>query len=133
MPSQWRIWNSQAPENRPRVILQDTDRPMYRRPPRADYAPRSTNLSLLSRRQWFIDDVRTRDGRTHYRICIWLWQDELHRVAHLSVTNMEIRKTSAGVRHRLQLWLPEKQLPESKTSSFRQREERMRSLRSFQG
>lgn len=133
MPSQWRIWNSQAPENRPRVILQTTDRPIYRRPPRADYAPSSTNISLPSRRQWFIDDVWTRDGWTHYCICIWLWQDELHWVAHLSVMNVEIRKTSAGVCHYLQLWLPETQLPESKMSSFRQREERMRSLRSFWG
>jgi hypothetical protein len=130
LSTQWRGWTTPA-DLRP--ILQTSHRPTHTRslPRRESQHPCSA--SLPPRRHWFIDDVRAIDGRSHYRVCIRLWEDEIYQLKHLRVTTTEIRRTGACVRHRVQLWLPEKQLPESKTECFQLREERMRSLRSFRG
>lgn len=134
MSTRWRRGHGWTPTNHLKPVLQTSHGLMHTRPlPRGENHRRSCSTSLPSGRHWFIDDVRAIDGRAHYRICIWLWEDEIYQLTHLSVTTTETKRAGARVRHRAQIWLPEKQLPESKTKSFQLREERMRSLRSFRG
>jgi hypothetical protein len=142
MPRQWRLWNDR--ESLPRIILRGPVQPKHRcytgkvtwrtRDSAHQKNPATSHfLDLPSRRQWFINDIHTVDGKTHYRICIWIKEEELSSIAHLGGDCIETKRIGTRFQHRMQLWLPEQQLPDTKTNLFKTRNERLRSLRSFRG
>ncbi|PYI09136.1 hypothetical protein BO78DRAFT_384494 [Aspergillus sclerotiicarbonarius CBS 121057] len=93
---------------------------------------RSYILNLPTKRPWFINDMRSMDGHRHYQVCIWVWEDELHRMSpHLCANCVAIKKIKTRHRHQMLIWIPEKQLTPTKTRTFRLRYARLRSLRSF--
>lgn len=86
---------------------------------------------MLGKRRWFVNDTKKKNRNIYYQIIIWLWDDDLDRIADLDGNVIERRKVGCRSRFRIQVWLHERELPQSKIETFKARMDRLQSLRSF--
>lgn len=86
-------------------------------------------LGLSSKRQWYINDLRVRNRREEFQVCIWVRENELNLIANLEGISTETKRYGTCNKHHMQIWVPESQLPKTRVELFKTRKERLQSLR----
>lgn len=89
-------------------------------------------LGLSSQRQWYINDLRVKNRREEFQVCIWVRENELDLIANLEGTSTETKRYGTCNKHHMQIWVPESQLPRTRVELFKTRQERLQSLRKLQ-